>query len=151
MALCYETSFDLKKPTVRSPLPWSPRAICGDASIFHQRYRDYGFLTTRAGLCPRNLACDITPFVRPGKNTVRVTVSAQMDHDGLVNALYIAGAFSCGSVRDLDAGTPGRRGRCWICRECGLPFYCGTIRYDLTRALCGAQGADAGMHRGLDV
>lgn len=140
MALCYETSFDLKTDCALT-FAMEPGAICGDASIFINDTEITAFLTTRRVYARGNLACDITPFVRPGKNTVRVTVSAQMDHDGLVNALYIAGAFSCWQRQGIwTLEPPAQAGSMLDLPGCGLPFYCGTIRYDLTRALCGAQG-----------
>lgn len=140
MALEYKQDFDL---AIDCPLTFAmePGALAGDFKLYINEADITDLLAVKRIYARGNLSCDITPYVRQGRNTVRVCVNAQMDHDGLVNALYIAGPFGC----YLENGVwtlkePAACGNVLDPIACGLPFFCGKLSYDLSEDFEKAEG-----------
>lgn len=79
---------------------------------------------------PSNLALDISKAVKSGCNSIQVFVEASRNFDGLVNPLYLCGAFYTykeGERWELSL-RPGK-GRIMDTIGCGIPFYSGKITY----------------------
>jgi hypothetical protein len=79
-----------------------------------------------------NLACDITPLLRPGENLLTVRVAATRDDDGVVNPLYLAGGFALSKTDGLWALQPDAGQASPLHPEAhGYPFYAGAMDYAL--------------------
>lgn len=88
-----------------------------------------------------NLVCDITPYVLPGKNEIVVNVHATLDHDGLVNPLYLAGDFGCKLISNVYTLVAKKtEGAINTPVKSGLPYYSGKLSYDVTADLAAYAG-----------
>lgn len=88
---------------------------------------------------PTNLTVDISQYIKKGLNEIRVKVTAQANHDGLVNPLYLFGRFGVkkedGKWKLCAVGGTGKPGDL---TEIGLPFYAGTVVYRKKISIDGA-------------
>ena len=94
-----------------------------------------------------NISCDISGYIKSGENEIKVTLTAKADHDGLQNAIYIAGDFSCYMKDGIWNLSPKKSlGRINDRIGAGIPFYCGDIEYDISgivpETACGVKISD---------
>lgn len=126
----YQTSFEVETLPSACTLVFDAKAIAGNYQIFLN-----GREVDAAGFGPFriydhcNRGGDITPLLKPGRNTLVVRVEAGHDWDGLTDPLYLAGNFGVyfdGDHRPVIGKTPETaelRGGILP----GFPFYAGTL------------------------
>jgi hypothetical protein len=123
-------------------IPWpvelviEPGAIAGDWRLW---VNDTGPLTA-ADLTPTNahvrgsLGADITAWLRPGTNTLRIEITDARPEGGLLNPLCLAGDFGVALNPSRLIERPAVGG--FETYEAnGLPFYAGVIEYALDFSL----------------
>ncbi|WP_282936374.1 glycosyl hydrolase [Paenibacillus sp. RC67] len=72
-------------------------ALSGEGSILINGHRLQKSDFARSNLYDyMNVGCDITSFIQPGVNEIAVEVTIEHDWNGLIDALYITGAFQTG-------------------------------------------------------
>lgn len=130
---CTYTAEFLVTDNVLQPilLVMEPGSIHGEWHIMVNGNRiDYAHFTQREIYMPTNLAVDISHYIKKGLNEIQVRVVTQVNHDGLVNPLYLFGRFGVKKENDrwklcsiINVGKPGDL------TEIGLPFYAGTVVY----------------------
>jgi len=77
-----------------------------------------------------SLGTNITPFIKPGTNTITIDLITHRPDGGLVNPLYLAGDFAV----TLNPNTLSNRpetGGFETYDQNGLPYYAGIIEYEM--------------------
>jgi hypothetical protein len=105
MEVRYEAEFDC---AYEGPveLVMEPGSIGGEWSIavnYGQVLTEKDFTATDA-LVRGSLGVDVTKYLRPGRNCIKVTVKTARMDGGLLNALYLAGAFGVNLDKGLEGG-----------------------------------------------
>ncbi len=147
----YEAGFDVRYAG-RVEFVMEPGSIVGEWRLW---VNDAGPLTA-ADLRPTaahvrgSLGADITSWLHPGANTLRVEVADARPEGGLLNPLYLAGDFG------VALNPPGLVERPEVggfetYEANGLPFYAGVIEYELGFELArsawpGRQAGEAGQN-----
>jgi mycothiol synthase len=156
----YETRFE---NSYTGPVEFviEPGSIVGDWRLW---VNDAGPLTA-GDLTPTNahvrgsLGADISAFLRPGSNTLRVEITDARPAGGLLNPLYLAGDFGV-SLDPLALVERLAVGGFETYEANGLPFYAGVIEYalnfDLAAIPVGERvragfAADAPFHEACEV
>ncbi len=127
--LRYEASFELDYPGPVE-LVMEPGSIVGDWSLIVNQSPPLGegdFQPTQAHV-RGSLGLPLNRWLKPGRNTLTVTLKTSQPDGGLLNPLYLAGDFGVSTSPMRLTGRP-TQGKFESYSENKLPFYAGVIEY----------------------
>ncbi len=127
----YETTFDLDYHG-EVALVMEPGSIVGDWSLTINHLQSLGessFQPTPAHV-RGSLGLSLNPWLRPGKNTITVTVSTDRPDGGLLNPLYLAGDFGV-TLSPLRLAPRSVEGTFEKYAANHIPFYAGVVDYQI--------------------
>lgn len=115
----------------RVELLMEPGSVSGEWSLRindSERILPEAFLPTQSHV-RGSLAIDVTPYLKPGSNTLSIDLVTDRPDGGLLNALYLVGDFAvqCDPVV-IAARAP--TGGFETYEDNGLPFYAGIVEYE---------------------
>ena len=131
MHLRYEASFDLDYPGPVE-LVMEPGSIAGDWSLTvnqSQPLDESSFQPTGAHV-RGSLGLRLNRWLKPGRNTLAVTVKTDQPDGGLLNPLYLAGEFGV-SLNPLRLTGRRTAGIFEKYSQNSLPFYAGELEYQI--------------------
>ncbi|WP_028548114.1 glycosyl hydrolase [Paenibacillus sp. UNC451MF] len=79
-----------------------------------------------------NVGCDITPYIQQGTNEIAVDVAIEQDWNGLIDALYITGAFQTGfdaEQRPVLKRPVAQKQPLTAGPYAGYPYFAGTMSF----------------------
>jgi len=131
----YQTTVYIDESALNSPvfLTFEPGSIEGewrieinDNPLFSEDFQNVEIFL------PSNLAKEISCFLKPGNNEIKIKIDTKKTDDGLLNPVYLCGNFSVykDHVNNNWRITSFQKmGKISEMRANGLPFYAGAIRY----------------------
>jgi hypothetical protein len=129
MRVRYEFQFD-NEYDGPVELVMEPGSIAGEWKVFVNDSEPIGpeRLGPTTAHVHGSLGCDITEWLRKGRNSIRVDLVATKANDGLLNCLYLAGDFGV-QLRPLCLIPQKETGRFERYEENLIPYYSGVLEY----------------------
>ena len=131
----YQTTVYIDESALNSPvfLTFEPGSIEGewrieinDNPLFSEDFQNVEIFL------PSNLAKEISCFLKPGNNEIKIKIDTKKADDGLLNPVYLCGNFSVYKDHvdnNWRITSFQKMGKISEMRANGLPFYAGAIRY----------------------
>lgn len=144
MEVRYEHAFDCRYGG-KVELVMEPDSLAGDWQVRvngSPPIRPRDFASTEAHV-RGSLGVDITAWVRRGHNRIVVLLGARRLDDGLLSSLYLAGGFGVRLGQGAVLEDRPEQGRFECYEDNGLPYYAGSIEYDLSCRVSGDAPAGA--------
>jgi len=129
----YRTEFEVSQQPRECRLLMDRSAISGRWTIeVNGRALESGDFSPYRLYDNTNIACEIAPYLRTGRNTLSVKVEVERDWDGVVDALYLIGPFGVfyreGALPEL-AELPREASAVHGGPYAGFPHYAGALTF----------------------
>jgi len=113
-------------------LVMEPETVTGDYKIYlNDNYIDTAEFMNRNIYLPTNLAIRVDSYLKKGRNKINIQVDIKNSSEGIRNPMYLFGDFEVAQVEKYWCLQPLKKDGTLDVISSGIPFYAGTIEYEL--------------------